>query len=72
MVRNKLRVSKTKFTVTSTKQELPITVINDFNSDVKLKLTTRAINSKVIVRPTEAIEIPAKSKVQVLLPIISN
>lgn len=68
-VRNKLRVSKTKFTVTSTKQELPITVINDFDSDVKLKLTTRAINSKVIVRPTEAIEIPAKSKVQVLLPI---
>jgi hypothetical protein len=69
IVRNKLRVSKTKFTVTSTKQELPITVINDFNSDVKLKLTTRAINSKVIVRPTEPLEIPAKSKVQVLLPI---
>ena len=68
-VRNKLRVSKTKFTVTSTKQDLPITVINDFNSDVKLKLTTRAINSKVVVRPSEAIEIPAKSKVQVLLPI---
>ena len=68
-VRNKLRVSKTKFTVTSTNQELPITVINDFDSNVKLKLTTRAINSKVIVRPTEAIEIPAKSKVQVLLPV---
>lgn len=69
LVRNKLRVSKSKFTVTSVKQELPITVINDFATDVKLKLTTRAINSKVIVRPTEAIEIPAKSKVQVLLPI---
>jgi hypothetical protein len=68
-VRNKLRVSKSKFTVTSSKQDLPITVINDFNSDVKLKLTTRAINSKVVVRPSEAIEIPAKSKVQVLLPI---
>ena len=69
LVRNKLRVNKTKFTVTSSKQDLPITVINDFNSDVKLKLTTRAINSKVIVRPSEAIEIPAKTKVQVLLPI---
>lgn len=69
LVRNKLRVNKNKFTVTSTKQDLPITVINDFNSDVKLKLTTRAINSKVVVRPSEAIEIPAKSKVQVLLPI---
>ena len=69
LVRNKLRVSKSKFTVTSVKQELPITVINDFATNVKLKLTTRAINSKVIVRPAEAIEIPAKSKVQVLLPI---
>lgn len=68
-VRNKLRVSKTKFTVTSANQELPITVINDFDSNVKLKLTTRAINSKVVTRPTEAIEIPAKSKVQVLLPV---
>ena len=68
-VRNQLRVSKSKFTVTSSKQELPITVVNDFNSPVKIKLTTRAINSRVVVRPTEAIEIPAKSKLQVLLPI---
>jgi hypothetical protein len=68
-IRNQLRVSKSKFTVTSSKQELPITVVNDFNSPVKIKLTTRAINSKVVVRPTEAIEIPAKSKLQVLLPI---
>ena len=68
-IRNQLRVSKSKFTVTSSKQELPITVVNDFNSPVNIKLTTRAINSKVVVRPTEAIEIPAKSKLQVLLPI---
>jgi hypothetical protein len=67
--RNKLRVSKGKFTVTSSKQELPITVINDFNSAVKLKLTTRPLTSKVLVRPTEAIEVPANSKIQVLLPI---
>jgi hypothetical protein len=67
--RNKLRINKTKFTVTSKNQELPITVINDFDSNVKLKLTTRAVNSKVKVRPTDAIEIPARSKVQVLLPV---
>jgi hypothetical protein len=67
--RNKLRISKSKFTVTSSKQELPITVINDFNSPVELKLTTRPLTSKVLVRPTDAIEIPASSKIQVLLPI---
>lgn len=67
--RNKLRISKSKFTVTSSKQELPITVINDFSSNVRLKLTTRPLTSKVLVQPTEAIEIPANSKIQVLLPI---
>ena len=67
--RNKLRISRSKFTVTSSKQKLPITVINDFNSPVKLKLTTRPLTSKVLVRPTDAIEIPASSKIQVLLPI---
>lgn len=67
--RNKLRISKSKFTVTSSKQELPITVINEFGSNVKVKLTTRALNSKVIVQPTEAIELAANSKLQVLLPI---
>lgn len=67
--RNKLRVSKSKFTVTSSKQELPITVINDFDLPVKIKLTTRPLTSKVLVRPTAAIEVPANSKVQVLLPI---
>jgi peptidoglycan biosynthesis protein MviN/MurJ (putative lipid II flippase) len=36
---------------------------------VKVKLTTRALTSKVIVRPTEAIEVAANSKLQVLLPI---
>jgi hypothetical protein len=67
--RDKLRISKSKFTVTSSKQDLPITVINDFNSPVKLKLTTRPLTSKVLVRPTGAIEVPANSKIQVLLPI---
>ena len=67
--RNKLKITGTKFTITSEKEELPITVINDFKSPVKVKLSTRVANSKIVVRSVESIEIPGGEKSQVLLPI---
>jgi hypothetical protein len=69
VMRNKLSIKNTKFTVTSSKEELPITVVNDFDQVVRLKLSTRAMNSKVSVAQIEEIELAAKSKNQVLLPI---
>ena len=69
IMRAKLNVKNTKFTVTSSKEELPITVVNDYDQVVKLKLSTRAMNSKVSVAQIEEIELEAKSKKQVLLPI---
>jgi hypothetical protein len=69
VMRAKLNVINTKFTVTSSKEELPITVVNDYDQVVKLKLSTRAMNSKVSVAQIEEIELEAKSKKQVLLPI---
>ncbi len=68
-MRTKLNVKNTKFTVTSSKEELPITVVNDFDQVVKLKLSSRAMNGKVSVAQIEEIELEAKSKKQVLLPI---
>jgi hypothetical protein len=69
VMRNKLNIKNTKFTVTSSKEELPITVGNDFDQVVKLKLSSRAMNGKVSVAQIEDIELAAKSKNQVLLPI---
>ena len=69
VMRNKLNIKNTKFTVTSSKEELPITVVNDFDQVVKLKLSSRAMNGKVSVAQIEDIELAAKSKNQVLLPI---
>ena len=69
IMRAKLNVKNTKFTVTSSKEELPITVVNDYDQVVRLKLSTRAMNSKVSVAQIEEIELEAKSKKQVLLPI---
>jgi hypothetical protein len=68
-MRSKLKIKSTKFTVTSEIEELPVTIVNDFNSTVKLKLSTRAINSKVEVAPVEIIDLLPKSKKQVLLPV---
>jgi len=69
VMRNKLSIKNTKFTVTSSKEELPITVVNDFDQVVKIKLSSRAMNGKVSVAQIEDIELAAKSKNQVLLPI---
>ena len=68
-LRNKLKITKTKFTITSTKEELPITLVNDFESPINLKLSIRAVNSKVVVTPVKQIKIEANSKQQVLLPV---
>ena len=69
IMRNKLNIKNTKFTITSSKEELPITVVNDFDQVVKLKLSSRAMNGKVSVAKIEDIELAEKSKNQVLLPI---
>ena len=68
-MRSKLKIKSTKFTVTSENEELPITIVNDFDSPAKLKLSSRALNSKVEVAPVEEITVAAKSKQQLLLPI---
>lgn len=68
-LRNKLKITKTKFTITSAKEELPITLVNDFESPINLKLSIRAINSKVVVTPVAEIKTEGKSKQQVLLPV---
>ena len=68
-IRGKLKITKTKFTITSSEQDLPITIINDFTSPVKLKLSIRVQNSKVAVTPVDEVQIDGNSKQQILLPV---
>ena len=68
-IRGKLKITKTKFTITSSQQDLPITIINDFTSAVKLKLSIRVQNSKVAVTPVDEVQIDGNSKQQILLPV---
>ena len=58
-----------KFTVTSTHQDLPITLTNGFPLDVKVNLYVIPTNLKVEVGTLPQVVIPAKSKIQVMVPI---
>jgi hypothetical protein len=67
--RKKLRITTTKFTVTNESQKLPITLVNEFASNLKIKMIVKPTNLKVGVRSIDDIEVEANSKKQILLPI---
>ena len=63
MVR-KLRINSGKYQITTSKVKLPVTVINEFDSDVTINISMLPINSRVVVDSFEAVTIPAQSKKQ--------
>jgi len=65
----KIRLAPGRFTVTSSSQKLPITVINDFPGNAKVDLIINSFNERVSVEDIHGIEVGGKSKVQVMVPI---
>jgi hypothetical protein len=63
MVR-KLRINSGKYQITTSNVKLPVTVINEFDSDVTINISMLPINARVIVDSFEAVTIPAQSKRQ--------
>jgi hypothetical protein len=64
-----IRVIPGRFTVTASKQKLPITVVNDFLNSAKVQLRVSSLNSKVVVGEIPPLVLAPKSKTQVLVPI---
>ena len=64
-----IHLSPGKFTITSSHQNLPITLSNGFPSDVKVNLAVIPTNLKVEVGNLVQQVIPAKSKIQIMVPI---
>jgi len=64
-----VHLSTGKFTVTSTHQNLPITITNGFPTNIKVNLSVIPTNLKVEVPTQPQISIPANSKIQVMVPI---
>ena len=63
MVR-KLRINSGKYQITTSNVDLPVTVINEFDSDVTVNILMLPINSRVFVDSFENVTIPAQSKRQ--------
>ena len=64
-----VHLSPGKFTVTSTHQNLPITLTNGFPNDIKVNLSVIPSNFKVEIGSLPQFTIPAKSKIQIMVPI---
>lgn len=64
-----VHLSPGKFTVTSTHENLPITVSNGFPTDITINLYVFPTNFKVRVGNLQPVLLPAKSKVQIMVPI---
>jgi hypothetical protein len=61
---HKLRINSGKYQITTANVKLPVTVINEFDTDVTINISLLPINSRVIVDSFEAVTIPAQSKRQ--------
>lgn len=66
---NSVRVTKGRFTLTSKRERLPLTLINDFTNEVTVKFRLSSSNSRIVISRIEPITIPAESKVPLTIPI---
>ncbi len=64
-----VHLSQGRFTVTSTHQNLPITITNGFPNEIKVTLRVVPVNAKIQVGDLPVQTIPAKAKIQVMVPI---
>ena len=66
---NKLRINSGRYQITTSNVKLPVTVINEFNSEVTIDISMVPINSRVIVDSFTGVTIPAQSKLQLEMPV---
>ena len=68
-LRDSIHISNGKFTITSAEQKLPLTITNDFPKSVIANLSINSTNERIFVDDIKSITIPAKSKIQIMVPI---
>jgi hypothetical protein len=68
-ISEKIRLAPGRFTVTSTEQKLPITLVNDFPNPAKISIRVEALTGKVLVGSVPDQVIGGKSKIQAMIPV---
>ena len=66
---HKLRIIPGKYRLSSTQENVPVTLVNDFSAPVKISLQLTALNSRINVESMQDISIPASSKLQLSVPV---
>ena len=66
---NRLRINSGRYQITTANVKLPVTVINEFNSDVTIDISMVPINSRVVVDSFKGVTIPAQSKLQLEMSV---
>jgi len=66
---NRLRINSGRYQITTSNVKLPVTVINEFNSDVTIHVSMVPVNSRVVVGSFENVIVPAQSKLQLEMPV---
>ena len=66
---NRLRINSGRYQITTANVKLPVTVINEFNSEVTIDISMVPINSRVVVDSFKGVTIPAQSKLQLEMPV---
>jgi len=67
--RNSIRITSGRYTLTSKRERVPVTLINDFTNGLEVVLRIRTSNSRVLVGAVDPIRIDAESKVQIEIPV---
>lgn len=65
----RIRVSSGNYTITASKYELPLTVINDFDQQVSVDLEITTTNSRVVVTQVPRVTVDARSQIQIKVPL---
>ena len=65
----RIRISGGNYTITASKYQLPVTVINEFDQQVTLDLRVWTSNSRVIVGQIPRITVAASSQLQIKVPL---
>ena len=65
----RLRVSPGNYTITASRYELPVTVINDFDQVVSVDLDVTTTNSRVVVTQVPRITLEPQSQIQIKVPV---
>ncbi len=66
---NSVRITKGRFTLTSKRERLPLTLINDLTNDLTVRFVISSSNSRIVVEQIDPITIAAGSKIPFTVPI---